>query len=144
MIGKWLFIAGALPLLTLGILHNIYMLMDLAAPRRIVPRNKELIAGMKASTLRLTQGTDMWRAWIGFNFSHGMGVMAISAFYLYMAIAHFEILQGLPVLLYAAPVLAGCYAVLAWLYWFKIPLAGAALSTGFFLAAVAMQTGAGA
>lgn len=140
MLQKWLFVAGAIPLLTLGVLHNLYMVLDLAKPRRIVPRDKDLIDRMRASPLRLTEETDMWRAWVGFNFSHGVGVIAIAGFYLYMALFQFSTLQGLPVILYAAPVLAACYVLLAGRYWFSIPLFGAALSLVLFVAAVAIPS----
>ena len=35
---------------------------------------------MANSALRLSGGrTDMWRAWIGFNFSHGLGLLLVAA-----------------------------------------------------------------
>jgi len=143
MIQKWLFVAGSLPLLQLGITHNVFMLLDTRKPRRIVPHDKDLIDKMKASTLRLTPETDMWRAWVGFNYSHGLGIIAISSFYLYMALFQFEALQSLPIIQYAAPVLAACYVILAWQYWFKIPLIGATLSMVLFAAAASLPSGIG-
>lgn len=143
MIQKWLFVAGAMPLLALGVLHTLYIFFDAMKPRRIVPRDHELMDKMKASTLRLTNETDMWRAWVGFNYSHGLGVTAIAGFYLYMALFQFEALQALPIIQYAAPVLAACYVILAWQYWFKIPLIGATLSMVLFAAAASMPLGPG-
>jgi hypothetical protein len=60
----------------LGGLHAIYTLLDLRNPRRLVPVDPSLIHAMANSALRLSHGgTDMWRAWIGFNFSHSLGVL---------------------------------------------------------------------
>lgn len=133
---QWLFVAGSIPLLVLGLLHNLYTLQDLFSPKRIVPSDRDLMDRMKQSGLRLTKGTDMWRAWVGFNFSHGLGAIVIGAFYLYMALGHFDVLRGLPVLFYAAPIIAAIYALLAWRYWFRVPLAGALASLVLFVAGV--------
>jgi hypothetical protein len=35
---------------------------------------------MTRSGLRLTRRTDMWRAWVGFNLSHGLGVVVFALF----------------------------------------------------------------
>ena len=32
---------------------------------------------MSQTRLRLTPRTDMWRAWVGFNYSHGLGLMVL-------------------------------------------------------------------
>src|SRR5258708_12122135 len=60
----------------LGGLHAIYTLLDLRKPRRLVPVDPAVAQAMANSALRLSRGgTDMWRAWIGFNFSHSLGVL---------------------------------------------------------------------
>ena len=62
----------------LGGLHAIYTLLDLRNPRRLVPVDPSVIHAMANSALRLSRGgTDMWRAWIGFNFSHSLGVLLV-------------------------------------------------------------------
>jgi len=75
----------------------------------------------------------MWRAWIGFNFSHSLGVLLVAALALW---AGFRI-KTLPVgIIMPALTLIGCaYEVLALLYWFRAPAIGVAIGTCCFAAA---------
>ena len=75
----------------------------------------------------------MWRAWVGFNFSHSLRVMLVGAFGLW---AGFRI-RMLPVgIIMPTLTLIGCvYLVLALLYWFRTPALGVAIGTGCFAAA---------
>jgi hypothetical protein len=57
----------------LGGLHAVYTLLDLRRPRRLVPVDSSVAHAMANSAVRLSGGgTDMWRAWTGFNFSHSL------------------------------------------------------------------------
>jgi hypothetical protein len=117
----------------LGGLHAIYTLLDLRNPQRLVPVDPSVRYAMANSALRLSRGgTDMWRAWIGFNFSHSLGVLLLAALAVW---AGFRI-NRLPVAIMPALTLIGCaYLLLALLYWFRIPAIGVALGTGCFAAA---------
>src|SRR6201993_611622 len=78
----------------LGALHAVYTLLDLRNPRRLVPAYPSVAHAMANSTLRLSGGrTDMWRAWIGFNFSHSLGVLMVAALALWAGVR----IQMLPV-----------------------------------------------
>ena len=71
-----LLILGGTVFGVLGALHAIYTLLDLRNPRRLVPVDPSVAQVMANSALRLSGGrTDMWRVWIGFNFSHSPGVL---------------------------------------------------------------------
>src|SRR5580692_7155612 len=62
----------------LGLLHALYTLLDTRRPRRLVPDDPAVSAAMARSHLRLTRGrTTMWQAWVGFNFSHSLGVVLL-------------------------------------------------------------------
>jgi hypothetical protein len=64
----------------LGALHAIYTLLDLRNPQRLVSVDASVAHAMANSAVRLSRGgTDMWRAWIGFNFSHSLGVLLVGA-----------------------------------------------------------------
>jgi hypothetical protein len=118
----------------LGALHAVYTLLDLRNPRRLVPADPSVAQAMANSALRLSGGrTDMWRAWIGFNFSHSLGVLLVGALGVW---AGYRI-KVLPVdIVMPALTLIGCaYEVLAVLYWFRIPAIGVAVGTGCFAAA---------
>src|SRR5438128_10195724 len=64
----------------LGGLHALYPVLDVRNPRRLVPVDPSVAHAMANSAVRLSGGgTDMWRAWIGFNFSHSLGVLLFAA-----------------------------------------------------------------
>jgi hypothetical protein len=117
----------------LGGLHAIYTFLDLRNPRRLVPVDPTVAHAMANSALRLSRGgTDMWRAWIGFNFSHSLGVLLFGA----LAVWAGSPIKTLPVGIMPALTLIGCvYLVLALLYWFRIPAIGIAIGTGCFAVA---------
>ena len=74
----------------------------------------------------------MWRAWIGFNFSHSLGVLMLAAFGVWAG----SRTNTLPVGVMPALTLIGCvYLVLAVVYWFRAPAIGVAIGTGSFAAA---------
>ncbi|HUT50027.1 MAG TPA: hypothetical protein VM325_11860 [Alphaproteobacteria bacterium] len=141
---KYLFITGAVPFVLLGVLHITYSLIDERRPRRLMPRDRDLLEGMRTGTLVLTKETTVWRAWIGFNLSHGLGVVLFSAALVYIAALHFEpVRNAAPEVLVAAPVIAAVYLGLSLRYWFSIPAIGSGLGTGLLLAgAVATLAGA--
>ncbi len=109
------------------------MLLDLRNPRRLVPVDPLVAHAMANSALRLSGGgTDMWRAWIGFNFSHSLGLLLLAA----IAIWAGTQMSAVPVALVAALTLTGCiYLSLALLYWFRIRAIGVAMGTSCFVAA---------
>jgi len=75
----------------------------------------------------------MWRAWVGFNFSHSLGVLLVGALGVW---AGFRIKTLPDGVITPALTLIGCvYEVLALLYWFWIPAVGVAVGTGCFAAA---------
>jgi hypothetical protein len=74
----------------------------------------------------------MWRAWIGFNFSHSLGVLLLGALAVWAG-TRINTLPGgiMPVL-----TLIGCvYLVLALRYWFRTPAIGVAIGIACFAAA---------
>ena len=128
-----LLILGGTVFGVLGALHAVYTLLDLHNPRRLVPVNPSVIHAMANSALRVSRGgTDMWRAWIGFNFSHCLGLLLFATLAIW---AGFRI-NRLPVAILPALTLIGCaYLLLALLYWFRIPAIGVAIGTGCFAVA---------
>jgi hypothetical protein len=129
-----LLILGGAVFGALGAMHAVYTLLDLRNPRWLVPADPSVAHAMANSTLRLSGGrTDMWRAWIGFNFSHSLGVLLVAGLALW---AGFRI-KMLPVgIIMPALTLIGCaYEVLALLYWFRIPAIGVAIGTSCFATA---------
>lgn len=134
MLTKYLYIAGCIPFLVLGLLHTVYTIADTYNPKRLIPYKSGVMGLMKESTLALTKETDMWRAWVGFNISHGVGLLFFAITFLYFAVLHITFLEGSFFLLSAAPLVALVYLLLSRKYWFRIPAAGSAIGLFCFLA----------
>jgi len=117
----------------LGTIHAIYTFIDLTNPRRLVPVDPSVAQAMAHSALRLSGGrTDMWRAWIGFNFSHSLGLLIVAA----LAVWAGSRPTTPPVGIVPALTVIGCaYLVLCLRYWFRSPAIGVAVGTVCFAAA---------
>jgi hypothetical protein len=118
----------------LGTLHAVYTLLDLREPRRLVPADASVMRAMASSTLRLSGGrTDMWRAWIGFNFSHSLGLLLVCGLAVWAAGQAKTLPIG--VIMPALIVIGGIYLILCLCYWFRAPAIGVAFGTACFAAA---------
>lgn len=117
----------------LGVVHAVYTLLDLRRPRRLVPADPSVAHAMANSPLRLSRGaTDMWRVWVGLNFTHSLGLLLLAALGVgagsHVGAAPASILLGLT--------LVGCvYVIIALRYFYRIPVIGVAAGTGCFAAA---------
>ena len=128
MIGALLSIGGAIYGL-LGALHAVYTLLDIRDPRRIVPDDPLVISAMQTSKIRLTRGeSTVWQGWVGFNLSHSLGALMLSAACFIVAACLRRFAFSPWVLLVLAAVSA-LYLLLAAQYWFRIPILGTAVAT---------------
>jgi hypothetical protein len=119
----------------LGLIHAIYTLLDIRRPRRLVPDDPAVAAAMARSPVRLARGgTTVWRAWVGFNFSHSLGAVVFGALCVFVG----AIIGTVPVpgwVLSLLPAIGLIYLTLGVLYWFRIPVVGIAVATGCLLVA---------
>lgn len=113
----------------LGLLHALYTLADTRRPRRLVPDNPAVIEAMSSAGLRLSRGgTTMWRAWVGFNFSHSLGLVLFASCCIALGLSLKALSPPKGGLL--LPVCVGAiYCWLAIRYWFRTPVIGVALGT---------------
>jgi hypothetical protein len=127
----------------MGLLHALYTYLDIDRPRRLVPQDPAVARAMAESNLRLSgTGTTMWRAWVGFNFSHSLGVVLFGAVCIGAGLILGTIV--LPAwILFVFVVIALLYFVMGLLYWFRIPVAGIAVAGVCLLVAWLMYTFAG-
>lgn len=138
MEAKYLFILGTLPFILLGAVHIAYILMDIQTPRKLTPYDDSVRLAMQGSSLALTRQTTMWRAWLGFNLSHGIGVLFFGLIYLILAFSDSSLLAKvwpLPVLAVAISV---SYLLLSIKYWFHIPAIGSGVGAACFIVALVL------
>ncbi len=122
----------------LGLLHTWLTFRDIERPRRLAPEDPTVADAMASTGLRIARGgTTMWRAWVGFNFSHGLGLMVFAActIALGLSLDSVRVPHGLLLL---PPAVGGVYAFLAARYWFRVPALGTALGTLCFAVAWAL------
>ncbi|MEE2730691.1 MAG: hypothetical protein VYA55_07690 [Pseudomonadota bacterium] len=115
-----LLVAGFTVLGLLGTIHLIYTFLT----DKFSPHDATVADAMKSTSPRLTKDTSMWNAWVGFNASHSLGLMLLSATYIPLTLCHFEAVES-SLWFSILPVAAGSiYLCLAYRYWFKIPFWG--------------------
>ncbi|MCB2109344.1 MAG: hypothetical protein KDE14_16665 [Rhodobacteraceae bacterium] len=136
---KALFIVATIPFIVLGTLHNLYMLMDRWRPSRITPSDPAVRAAMEGARLRIHRTTDMWRAWVGFNFSHGLGAIVFGLVFLLLALDDFARLSGTRPLMVIATAVPLIYLYLAIRYWFIVPIIGIGIGAAAMLGAFALS-----
>jgi hypothetical protein len=122
-------------ILALGLIHLAYTFHG----NKLGPRDADLQRRMREISPVLTRQTTMWKAWVGFNASHGMGAILFGLVYGYLALAHSALLFQSAFLLAVGFLMLGGLALLGKRYWFSVPFKGICLSLGFYLAAIAMS-----
>jgi len=130
---KYLFILGTVPFILLGAIHILYSVRDAWSPKKLTPYDDSVRVSMQRSTLALTRQTTMWRAWLGFNISHGIGVLFFGLIYLTLAISDFALITRITLLQYFALTVSVSYLVLSVKFWFHIPTIGSGIGTACFL-----------
>ena len=136
MLPQILIVFAAALMGVLGVIHLVYTFFT----NKFQPRNAATSDAMKATSPVLTRRTNFWDAWIGFNASHGLGIVLFAATYLVLAIAHMSLLRESPLLTWLPVAGSASYLTLACRYWFRTPIIGTAIGTACFLAAALALT----
>jgi hypothetical protein len=105
IVAKYLLLAAGAIFCTLGIVHAIFTAFGL-----LQPRDADVITRMRSTTLRLSRRTNTWKAWLGFNLSHALGLVIFGMVCITT--------MARPWLL---AVVAAFYFVLAARFWFNAP-----------------------
>lgn len=127
--------ASAAIILLLGLLHLLYTFHG----PNLLPRDRELQTRMQQVSPVITRQTTMWKAWVGFNASHGSGLILFGAVYGYLALAHGDFLFQSAFLLSLGLILLFGYVFLTKRYFFRIPLRGVLLATSLYALALIVR-----
>ena len=126
-----LLITGAIIFGALGTVHLIYTFFS----NKFNAFDSNVTKAMKNTSPLLTKQTTMWKAWVGFNASHSLGAMLVTAFYVPLALNNMSVIRE-NLWFSILPVFIGLsYLALAKKYWFKIPFIGVLISTVCFIGA---------
>lgn len=124
LLSQILITASATILFVLGTMHLVYTF----ASSMFHPRDAQLELTLKQVSPVISKQTTMWKAWIGFNASHSLGIMLFGATYGYLAVFQLALLQQSIFLITLGGLFLIGLLILAKRYWFKIPLLGVAVS----------------
>lgn len=142
-----LILVGSAIIVLLGVAHTVFTIRSTPDGGPMMPTNDETRAAMSvvgglgvAPELKST----LWKAWIGFNFSHSLGLVVVG-----LVIGGPVALSGTVPLgnvwwLACALVLPGIYLWLSVQYWFSKPTQGIAAAAVLILLGIIGQVAFGA
>ena len=132
-------IVGASIFVLLGAVHLVYTFQDLEKPRNFTPRDADVRAAMQQAGVALHPKINLWRAWLGFNFSHSLGLLMFGGAFLYVGIFHSLLFSRSPLLQAASVLIAAIYLVLSLKFWFVNPAVFTGISLACFVLATALS-----
>lgn len=134
IIASLLVAASAAIVLVLGALHLLYTFRG----NKLDPREAGTRQAMERSTPRITRQTTVWRAWIGFNATHSLGLLFFALIYAYLALRAPALLFGSLFLQGLGLFLLASYVFLARRYFFSMPFRAIVLATILYVAGLAV------
>ena len=133
-----LVVLGASVFTVLGAAHGLLTLRDLAQPRAFTPTDESVRFAMQAAKLALNPRLNVWKAWLGFNLSHSLGLLVFGGGLLAVAVWHFDAFASSRVLQGVSLGVAATYLTLSLRFWFWGPALGSGVSVTCFLVAIAI------
>ena len=132
MAAKILMVLSASIVLSLGVAHLVYTFWG----PNLTPRDPALQISVSQISPVITNETTMWRAWVGFNASHSMGLILFGLVFGYLALAHGQLLFQSPFLLLVGFAMLGGFVVLCKIYFFSAPLRDISISLACYVASI--------
>ena len=129
-------IVGSGIFVLLGVIHTAYTLQDLGNPRRFAPPDAELLAAMQQATVGLNPKINLWQAWLGFNFSHSLGLLTFGGAFLYTGIFYPSVFSESKILQICSVSIPAIYVILSLKFWFVNPAVLTGIATASFILAI--------
>jgi hypothetical protein len=134
-----LVIVGSGIFILLGVIHTVLTLQDLGNPRNFAPRDGELLAAMQQSAVGLDPQINLWQAWLGFHFSHSLGLLMFGGAFLYVGIFHSSVFSRFVLLQVVSVLIPAIYVFLSLKFWFVNPAVFAGIALTCFILAAALS-----
>jgi hypothetical protein len=142
-----LFELAAADFILAGGLHALATLIDTVRLTFFAPTKPGLRSDMEVSGVRLgemfpgARGAhfSMWRAWLGFNISHGLGVATFGFTMLILALHNYSLVQQISAIEPLTIAFSAVYFLLAVRYWFYVPAICCGLGLGCFIVAAVLS-----
>ena len=137
---RYLFLAGGLVMLLLGTIHVVLTPQHPGERKGLSPVEPAIAESMARAGVRLSDRMDMWRAWVGFNLSHSLGVSLLGVTVLLVGRTSTSFAGNAAVFLPLAVMVSFAYLGLAVVYWYRAPVVGVGLAVALFVSAWALHT----
>lgn len=119
------FIAGAIVFMLAGGLHALGALLDTVRPTFFAPIEDPVKAVMQSTGMRFRRPfpgdagrPSMWRFWLGFNVSHGLGAFTFGLFSLLIAAHDFQLIDRIEAIRPLTIAVSAAYLAISLRYWF--------------------------
>lgn len=136
---KLFVIIGAGIFVLLGALHALYAFQDLEKPRNFTPRDENLRHAMQESGVALHPEINLWKAWMGFHFSHSLGLLMFGGAFLYIGVFYPQLFAQSALLKTCSVLIPAVYLLLSLNFWFSKPTIFAAISMSCFILAAILS-----
>jgi hypothetical protein len=125
---------GGLIFVMMGVVHGVLAVIDVFQPTQFTPVDDSVRMAMKSTTVRFLRArANVWDAWLGFNISHGIGMVVFGSAVVWLGL-NLQHVASVDIAL-AGPVIVGfIYLLLSVRFWFYAPAVASSVATAFFVA----------
>ncbi|ADB34841.1 hypothetical protein Kfla_5837 [Kribbella flavida DSM 17836] len=123
----------------LGTGHAVLALRDVRHERSFVPTDPSVLQTLKNTGVSAMPGATFWRAWLGFNLSHSLGLLQFAGALVVLALRAGDEFSDSGVFVLAGLVVAVVYLAVAGRFFFRPPTVVAALGLTCLATAFALS-----
>jgi hypothetical protein len=130
-----------------GGLHAVGTLIDTIRPTFFTPIEPSVKQEMEGTGVRLVrmfggggERPSVWRTWLGFNISHGLGVFSFGLLCLLIASHDFELVKQIDAIRPLTIAFSAAYLALSLRFWFYGPVIVTGVATLCFTVATVLST----
>lgn len=126
---------GSLIFLSMGVCHALVTLVDSIVPTFLAPGDPGLIQQLTRAPIGLTARMSVWGGYIGFSWSHALGLAFFGGVYLAISRKAPQLFVEIRLLLPLAIGMAAAFCLIGVVYWFYAPAAASAAGGACFICA---------
>lgn len=141
-----LFIVGSSVFVAAGGGHALLALVDVLRPTAFAPIDRSVQSDMEGTGMRFRRPfpgdesrPSMWRFWLGFNISHGLGACAFGLLCLLIGAYDFKLVERVDAIRPLTIAVAAAYFAIALRFWFNAVAIMTGVATASFVAAAVLS-----
>jgi hypothetical protein len=123
------FVVGAIPFMLTGVIHGLATLLDTVRPTFFAPIESSVLPALERTGIRFRElfpggsgaTPSMWRAWLGFNISHGLGLFTFGLLCLLIGAYDFDLVEDVDAMRPLTIAVSAAYLALSVRFWFYAP-----------------------